>query len=202
MEEKDRWAIHVEYLKVAIALATALIAAAAAIYVDASKIPTDCSRYFLLAGVGAFVLTLFCSVYSVATLASHFINLPRAGVVEPAADAAEGIALREARTRRANRVVGWASGSFVFLFLGAALLAVFFGIRTFDAGSTFDRAIATANAASAKLIDPNKGESEKLKSVEAQTDTYRLTYEVSPGGANIIVITDWLGTNMKSVARH
>lgn len=153
MEEKDRWSIHVEYLKMAIALATALIAAGAAIYVDASKIPPDGSRYLLLAAVGIFFITLFCSVYSIASLANHFLHLPQAGVAESAAQAQ---ALAPQRTARANRVTRWASASFIFLGLGAAVLGAFFGVRTFAAGTPLEQAVATANAASARLIDPKK----------------------------------------------
>ena len=201
MEEKDRWSIHLEYLKMAIALATALIAAGAAIYVDASKIPTDNSRYLLLAGIGIFFVTLFCSVYSIAGLANHFLHLPKANVPDPT-DAAQLAKLKQERTNRAERVTGWASASFVFLGLGAAALAGFFGIRTFTAGTPFEEAIATAKTASVKLIDPKKGESEKLKSVEVQPDSYRLVYEVNPGGENIVVITDYLGTNLKTATRQ
>jgi uncharacterized membrane protein len=119
MEEKDRWSVHVEYLKLAIALATALIAAGAAIYVDASKIPTDDSRYLLLVGVGAFFITLLCSLYSIASLANHFLHLPRADVAEQP-DQAQ--ALAPERTARAKRVTRWANASFIFLGLGAAVL--------------------------------------------------------------------------------
>jgi hypothetical protein len=51
--------------------------------------------------------------------------------------------------------------SFFLLIIGARLLGWFFAVRTFDAGGTpFDRAIATANLASGKLIDSAKGEVE------------------------------------------
>ena len=39
------------------------------------------------------------------------------------------------------------------------------------------------------------------QSVEVQTDTFRVTYEVSPGGGSIVVITDSSGTNVKSATR-
>jgi hypothetical protein len=202
MEEKDRWSIHIEYLKIAIALATALIAAGAAIYVDVSKIPTDHSRYILLGGIGVFFLTLITSVYSVASLGNHFLHEPRAGAVAPVAGTPEAAALAEARNRRARRVVRWANFSFFALVLGAGLLGCFFTIRTLDAGGTaFERAIATANVASGKLVETAKGESETLKSIEALTDSYRLVFEVAPGGGNITVLTDALGTNLKSATR-
>src|SRR5207253_2777673 len=111
MEEKDRWSIHIEYLKVAIALATALIAAGAAIYIDVSKIPTDYSRYILLAGVGVFFIMLASSVWAVASLANHFLHEPRAGTAPPATGTPEATA----RSRRAERVVWWANQSFYSL---------------------------------------------------------------------------------------
>jgi hypothetical protein len=200
MDEKDRWSIHLEYLKMAIALATALIAAGAAIYVDASKIPTDSSRYVLLSGIGTFFVALLCSVYSIARLANHFLHLPQANVPDPTVDK-ELEELKKARTARANSVTRWANASFVCLGLGAALLGAFFGIRTFTAGTPFEQAIATANASSTKLVNTSKGESARLKSVEVQTDTFRVTYEVAPGGASIVVVTDSLGTNLKTATR-
>jgi len=82
-------------------------------------------------------------------------------------------------------------------------LGVFFAIRTIDAGSmSFDRAIATGNEANRKLIDATKGESASLKSIEVQGDSYRLVFQISPGGANITVLTDALGRNVKSATRQ
>jgi hypothetical protein len=80
MDTHDRWGAHLEYFKLSIALTTALIAAAAAIYVDASKIPTDYSRYVLLGGVGMFALTFICSVWGVAILASYLVIIPPTSV--------------------------------------------------------------------------------------------------------------------------
>jgi hypothetical protein len=82
-------------------------------------------------------------------------------------------------------------------------LGTFFVVRTFDAGGIpLDRAIATANLASNKLIESAKGESGKLKSIEALTDSYRIVFEITPGGGTVTVLTDALGTNLKSATRQ
>ncbi|MGH6644462.1 MAG: hypothetical protein ACRED3_17375 [Bradyrhizobium sp.] len=83
MEEKDAWSVHVEYLKLAIALSTAVIAATVAIYVDNSKIPTGqielcgfalTARLLLLLGVGSFLGVLVTSLLTVMFLANHFVT--------------------------------------------------------------------------------------------------------------------------------
>jgi hypothetical protein len=118
----------------------------------------------------------------------------------------QGFPLRAPMTqgnRRARRVVRWANSSFFALVIGAGLLGSFFTMRTLDAGGTpFERAIATANVATGKLVDTAKGESAKLKSIEALTDSYRVVFDVTPGGGNVTVLTDALGTNLKSATRH
>lgn len=83
MEEKDAWSVHVEYLKLAIALSTAVIAATVAIYVDNSKIPTGqiefcgfvlTARFLLLLGVASFLGVLVTSLLTVMFLANHFVT--------------------------------------------------------------------------------------------------------------------------------
>jgi hypothetical protein len=217
MEEKDRWSVHVEYLKIAIALATALIAAAAAIYVDVSKIPVDQSRYFLLAGVAVFFVTLISSVWSIASLSNHFIHAAREGpavlsptsavdgpnIPTPAAQGGTPKQSSSGRNLRARRAVWWANISFFSLAVGAGLLALFFALRTINSGGMlFERAIGISEAASRKLIDSAK-ETISLKSIEHQGgDTYRLIFQVSPGPGNITVVTDPLGANLKSATRQ
>ena len=78
MTETDRWGAHLEYFKLSIALTTALIAAAAAIYFDFAKIPTDnISRFLLLASVVLFSITLVSSVWGVAALSNHLLHAGR-----------------------------------------------------------------------------------------------------------------------------
>jgi hypothetical protein len=207
VDEKDRCSIHVEYLKIAIALATALIAAGAAIYVDPTKIPTDQSRYFLLAGVSVFFFTLISSVLSIACLGNHLVHTPRENAAEvpaaPAAPAPTAIPAPKDRNRRARGAVLWANLSFFSLVIGAGLLGCFFAIRTFDAGGvSFERSIATAKVVSRYLTDATKGESAIFKSIELQGDSYRLVFQITPGTGSVTILTDALGVNVKSAARQ
>jgi len=185
MNENDRWSAHVEYLKLAIALATALIAAASAIYVDTTKIPTDSSRYLLLAGISIFFFTLITSLWSLARLGSHLLHAER-----PTATPAAG----RAATTLANI-------SFVLLAIGAGVLGVFFGVRSVSGGSSFERALTTAEAANKTLIDSSKGEVAKLKSLELQGQNYQMVFQVTPGAGIITVITDATGSSLQSVKR-
>jgi hypothetical protein len=185
MEEKDRWSAHVEYLKLAIALATALVAAAAAIYVDASKIPTDNSRYLLLIGVSLFFLTLITSLWSLARLGSHLLHYT------------DITASRSGKA--ATTLVNFA---FILLALGASLLGTFFGFRTVAGGGGFERAIATSAIANKALIDPTRGETTSLKSLEMQGQTYQLAFQVNPGSSIITVVTDAAGTTLQSIKRQ
>ena len=136
MDEKDRWSIHVEYLKTAIALATALIAAGAAIYVDASKIPVDSSRYFLLAAVGVFFSTLTFSAWSMGLLGTHLAG-SRNDTAQPAAVPAIDTSSMPSTTpisttapvtpaAKCRAAINLANASFFSLIIGAALLGVFF----------------------------------------------------------------------------
>jgi hypothetical protein len=206
VNEKDRWSVHLEYLKIAIALATALIGAGAAIYVDASKIPIDNSRYVLLAGVGVFFVTLIGSVLSIAYLGNHLIYAPRTPAATPTG--APGSAPATTPTGApgstyARHAVWFANFSFYSLIAGAGLLGCFFAIRTFAGGGTsFERAIATGNVANRSIVDATKGESATLKSVEVQGDSYRLVFQISPGGGSITILTDSLGANVKSATRQ
>jgi hypothetical protein len=58
MNDKDKYSAHLEYLKVAITISTALLAVAAAIFSDSSKMPVDASRYALLTSAGFVFVTL------------------------------------------------------------------------------------------------------------------------------------------------
>ena len=185
MQENDRWGFHLEYLKIAIALSTALIAAAAAIYVDNSKIPADQSRYLLAAGVGVFFLMLIVSVVSLSYLANHLIHFPATGTP-------------------ANQyrwwAVFWANASFGCLIVGALLLGGFFGLRTWNAGGpAFERAIAIARRG--LDLDPAKNEAAVLKTIDLQGDRYVLTFVIAPGGGTATVTTDAGGSRLEQVRK-
>lgn len=183
MDEKDRWSVHVEYLKLAIALATALIAAAAAIYVDDTKIPSDVSRYFLIGGIAVFFVTLICSVWSLASLGNLLIHVPR----QDATPATPAI------NPHARRAVLLANLSFVCLVGGVGLLVTFFLLRTFNAGgASFERALATAKIANRDLTA--KGEAVSLKSIEFVGNEFQLIFQITPGPGTTAIVTDGNGT--------
>ncbi|WP_374306827.1 hypothetical protein [Methylocella sp.] len=189
MDEHERWSFHLEYLKVALTLATAVIAAAAAIYVDDAKIPGGPARYWLAAGVASFVLMLVASAASLGLLSSHvaLYQPPPAGAPPPA-----------------SRLVWWtitcANASFVFLVLGALGLAWFFAQRTLEAnGDGFERAVTLARRA--LPLDASKNETAALKSVALVGDAYELSFSIAPGGGAATVITDAAGRQVRLAKR-
>lgn len=198
MNENDRWGAHLEYFKLTIALATALIAGAAAIYVDTSKIPLDNSQFVLLAGVAVFLVTLISSVLGVAFLGNHllhFVSSPATGTVPQDQ--------RDAMDRRSRRVVRSANWSFGSLLVASAALGVFFGFRTVQATWTsFERAIATARIANQSLVNPVKGETADLKTIDLQGDKYQLVFQISPGPGTTTIITDATGEKLTSAHRQ
>ncbi len=206
MNEKDRWSVHVEYLKLAIALSTALIAAGAAIYVDPMKIPPDWSRYIFLAAAGAIFLTLIFSLLSTAALSNHFIHSPIAppATATTAGAAAPAIATPPATptSARAKRAVKYANWSFFALAASVACLAGFFATRTLLLGGpSFERAVNSGATASAKLVNSAKGESTSLTSVELRGDSYVLVFRVIPTSETITVHMDVQGGIIKSAQR-
>jgi hypothetical protein len=202
MEEKDRWGAQVEYLKLAIALSTTLIAAAAVIYVDEAKIPTDSlSRAALLLGVGCFLCLLVASAASLGLLSNHLVYFQA-----PAQNLATAAAPGATSTNPLplNKYVRWslhlANASFSFLCLAAIIFAGFFGVRSFASRPpAFERAIALGK--SGLVLDPSKNETATLKSVDLQGDAYSMTFVLSPGGGIATAVVDNNGDRLKSVKK-
>ena len=173
-----------------------MIAAAAAIYVDSSKIPLDYSRFVLLAGVAIFFVTLISSVLGVAFLGNHllhFVNQPATGTLTDAQ--------RNAMDRRSRRIVRSANWSFGSLLTASAALGIFFGIRTIQEPQTsFERAIATAGIANQSLV--NKSETATLKTIDLQGQKYQLVFQISPGPGTTTIVTDATGEKLTSAHRQ
>jgi hypothetical protein len=109
---KDRWAIHVEFLKVIVTLSAGILTAAVAIYSDTTKIPRDSSKWPLL-GCAVFVfLTLVTSLLSCAALSNVMLNSGAAG------------------HRHERRVTIFAGLSFYTLMLAGLCLIVFVALRS------------------------------------------------------------------------
>jgi hypothetical protein len=212
MEENERWSIHLEYLKLAIALATALIAAAAAIYVDGAKIPVDDSRFILLGAIALFALMLVSSVWSIGKLGNHLIHFGRAAAGATTAPASPTVTPVTPATptvtstpdnRRAKSAVQAANVSFGCLVLGAFLLVAFFTVRTLSIPvNSFDHALQTATRAANTLVDKAKGESLSLKSVDGQSAKWVLDFSIPPSGQTIIVETDAAGDKILAARRQ
>jgi len=221
MTETDRWGAHLEYFKLSIALTTALIAAAAAIYFDFAKIPTDnISRFLLLASVVLFSITLVSSVWGVAALSNHLLHVPQdtpptttAQTATPTAAQTATPAAAQTTTptaaqvddinRRRQRVVDCANASFISLGFAVVALGSFFGFRTFQvAEASFERAIASASIANRNLVDATKGETATLKSLDLQGNNYQLTFQISPGPGTTTIVTDGAGTKVTSARRQ
>jgi hypothetical protein len=132
-----------------------------------------------------------------AILGSHLTHIPRHDAAQQAVSAPAA-----GRNRQARAAVTLANLSFFTLLIGAGLLILFFAFRTYNIGGmAFERAIAIANVANKTLIDATKGESTSLKSLELQGDTYRLVFQITPGSGTTTILTDSLGTNVKSATR-
>jgi hypothetical protein len=211
VEEKDRWSLHVEYLKLAVGLSTAVVAAAAAIYVDESKIPADGTRYWLAVGLGVFLLTLVASVAGIGLFGNHFSHvepLPPIHVAAGADQAAVKAAIDAARAAHgglsvhARRALHATNVSFATLLVAVGLLAVFVVLRTLGptSASALDRAIRLAS--NNLNIDTAKGETAALRSADLQGDKYVMTYEISPGSKQVVVVTDAGATKVHSWRRQ
>jgi hypothetical protein len=74
MNDKDKYSAHLEYLKVAITISTALLAVAAAIFSDSSKMPVDASRYALLTSAGFVFVTLVSSIFAIVYLCNFLVR--------------------------------------------------------------------------------------------------------------------------------
>ena len=195
MNEKDKWSVHVEYLKLAIALSTALIAAGAAIYTDAAKVPTDWSRFVFLAAAVTVFLTLLCSLLSTAALSNHMIHTAGSPPTPGSATAAQA-------NLRARRVIVYANLSFLSLALSVAFLGGFFAIKTFEPdGTLFDRALSAAMAAGSRHINLTAGETLALGSFGRQGSDYIIAFKIIPTPESVWVQTDAQGKVIRSV-RH
>jgi hypothetical protein len=114
MEEKDRWSVIIEYLKLEIALSTAVIAAAATIYGDSSKIPGGSAnfwlfdvsnRYLLFTAVIGFFLTLLASVSALICFSNHFVAFPSGAASSALASRYSAEASASAATAAHKKVV-------------------------------------------------------------------------------------------------
>jgi hypothetical protein len=72
--EKDRWSVLLEYLKIVIAISSAVITASVVIYTDPSKRPTGPSKYVLLAGLITILITLVSSILAIARMSNIVLN--------------------------------------------------------------------------------------------------------------------------------
>ena len=162
MNDKDRWSAHLEYLKVAITLATAILVAAAAIYSDSSKVPTDNSKYVLLISAIFVFATLVSSILAVIKLSNYLIR-PDLNIVD---------------RQQAAQITRRAGVSFFCLTATGFFILIFFAMRTFGGAS-----IPPANAISevtrtlSQQIDTQK-ESLRFNSFEAKGGKYLISYDV------------------------
>ncbi len=74
MSDQEKWSAHLEYLKVAITLSTAILAVSAGVFADSSKIPVDSSRIALLISALFVFLTLVFSIIGVIRLSNFYIR--------------------------------------------------------------------------------------------------------------------------------
>jgi hypothetical protein len=185
MNDKDKWSGHLEYLKAAITLATAILAVSAAVYSDATKIPTDYSKYFLLTAATFVFVTLVSSIIAVIHLCNFLI---RPDDTQPDLE-------------RAAKITWYAGGSFFGLLLAGFFITLFFALRTFYGGVTPPPgAIEASTDVLQKQIDL---QTEKLVLDEFMikgTD-YLIDYIVIPGNRKFHVVFDPTKGRIESIKR-
>jgi hypothetical protein len=167
--ENNRWSAHLEYLKVAIALSTATLAVAAAVYSDPAKVPLDSSKNVLFACAAAVLVTLVMSVFAIIAVAN-----------------------RVAATTPGPSTFGitfWSGLSFFALIASGVLLLVFFGMRTLSVASGPQQAIEASQAFVEKQA-AKANETVALSSLEARADKYYLTFKVEPTAKTAAVVYD------------
>jgi hypothetical protein len=168
--ENNRWSAHLEYLKVAIALSTATLAVAAAVYSDPAKVPTDSSKNVLFACAAAVLVTLIMSVFAIISVANRVAD----------------------KTAKASTflITFWSGLSFFALIVSGALLLYFFGLRTLSVTSGPQQAIDAGLAIVEKQGIKANNETVTLASLEAKADKYYLTFKVEPTAKTAAVVYD------------
>ena len=156
--EGATWNAHLEYLKVAISLASATLAVAAAVYSDASKVPSDGSKWMLLICAAFVLLTLVSSILAMARLANR-VRLGKASKSAP------------------GTVAFWASASFFMLVLSGVTLFAFFAWRTAIGGMDAQHAIEATQAVAEKQL--RGGEALSLNALEFKADRYYVAFKIS-----------------------
>jgi hypothetical protein len=191
MNDKDKWSAHLEYLKVAITLATAMLTVAAAIYSDPSKIPTDNSKFALLVCAIFVFLTLVSSVTAVIHLSNYLIR-----PVDPAApDVADD-------RRRGSKITVAAGASFFCLVATGLCILVFFSWRTFSHEPTPPLVAIEAVTEILKGQIDSRTESLSLDSFEARGNEYLLDYTIVPGGNKFHSSFDPKAGRVESIKRQ
>jgi hypothetical protein len=167
--ENNRWSAHLEYLKVAIALSTATLAVAAAVYSDPAKVPADSSKNVLFACAAAVLVTLIMSVFAIIAVANRV------------ADKAPGVST--------FWITCWSGLSFFALIVSGGLLLIFFGMRTLSVVSGPQQAIDAGQAFVEKQA-AKANETVALSSLEARADKYYLTFKIEPTAKTADVVYD------------
>jgi hypothetical protein len=190
MNDQDKWSAHLEYLKVAITLSTAILVVAAAIYSDTSKIPTDASKYALLASAVFVFFTLVASIFGVIYLSNYLIRDPAA-----------------AQPHGGSRITIAAGLSFFsFLATGVCLL-VFFLMRTFGGGPTLP-AKMIENKVIENVADMLKGQvsdpADRLnfQRFEVKGNRYEIDYVIGQGPGTFHAEVDAATGQVESIQRR
>ena len=171
MNDKDKWSGHLEYLKVAITLSSAILAVAATIYSDPQKIPPDVSKFFLLLSVIGVFATLVASIVSIIFLCNYLIrSVP--------ADADQ--AAQEAQQR--GRKITIAAGASFYLFIASGFfLLAFFALRSFSGGGITSPIQATetvSNILKGQISRPNANL--VFDGLQLKNGHYQIDYTVMP----------------------
>lgn len=72
--EKDRWSVLLEFLKVAIAISSAIIGASVVIYIDPNRRPVGVSKYVLIIELLLVLMTLIFSIRAIVLMSNIVLN--------------------------------------------------------------------------------------------------------------------------------
>jgi hypothetical protein len=169
MNDKDKYSAHLEYLKVAITISTALLAVAAAIFSDSSKMPVDASRYALLTSAGFVFVTLVSSIFAIVYLCNFLVRSD------------------EQDTTGANKITRASGVSFFSIVLAGAFVLVFFFARTLGGATAAVPASQAVDTVSnvLKTQMSNQQESLILTELRRESGSYILSYSIVPGSTKI-----------------
>lgn len=184
MQDHEKWSAHLEYLKVAITLATAIVAASAAMYLDDSKIPAGWVKYILLAAVVSASGMLLFSILGVIRLGNFLTTKNGSNETELA--------------KKVTRVSGI---SFFFSVATGAAFLLFVVVQTTSSRDIAPTA-ALQNVAAILKGQLKTDESLALQRLELKGGKYSVDFAVLPGPGAFHASLDAASGRIEAIERR